>query len=151
MSEGIFNLVPSSKKLTKPLNFLFLLEKLRNDDLVNYVFEGTFWDYSIFKSYSLVDNNFTFSSHLHTFFSVFRSGSRSRWSHNFRRRSHPGFANYCQAWNYFDAWTNFTHEFFRPNCYVSNEESNQWIKNLWCCAFQVRWLDYRQFHKVEKI
>ena len=81
-----------------------------------------------------------------SFFSVFRSGSGSRWSNNFRRRSHPGFANYCQAWNYFDAWTNFTHEFFPPNCYVSNEESNQWIKNLWCCAFQVRWLDYRKFH-----
>ena len=90
-------------------------------------------------------NKTPFSSHL-PFFSVFRSGSGSRWSHHLRRRSHPGFANYCQAWNYFDAWTNFTHEFFPPNCYVSNEESNQWNKNLWCCAFQVRRLDYRQFH-----
>ena len=37
MSEGIFNLVPSSKKLTKPLNFLLLLEKLRNVDLVKFL------------------------------------------------------------------------------------------------------------------
>ena len=37
MSEGIFNLVASSKKLTKPLNFLLLLEKLRNVDLVKFL------------------------------------------------------------------------------------------------------------------